>query len=1138
MPPFARDLRLISSILRCAMPRNDQLKKILLIGSGPIVIGQGCEFDYSGVQACKALKEENYEVVLINSNPATIMTDPEFADRTYIEPITPEVVEAILEREKPDAILPTMGGQTALNVAMELNRTGALARHGVKLIGANAQAIAKGEDRQLFKEAMLRIGLEVPRSGVAHSPADVSRVADVIGTFPLIVRPAFTLGGSGGGIAYNREELDRTVARGLDLSPVKEVLIEESLLGWKEFEMEVMRDRADNCVVVCSIENFDPMGVHTGDSITVAPAQTLSDKEYQWMRDASFAVIREIGVETGGSNIQFAVNPENGRMVVIEMNPRVSRSSALASKATGFPIAKIAAKLAVGYTLDEIKNDITRETPACFEPTIDYCVVKVPRFTFEKFPQADATLTTQMKSVGEAMAIGRTFKEALQKALRSLEIKRFGLCGDGYEKRVDPETLRRHLSVPNAERIFHLAQAFQDGMEIEEVFALTKIDRWFLRNVQQIVEEQRAISLMDKARVSRAVADVPSGTTASASRDAAQHGRDARATQDIRRAKKLGFSDRQIAVGVGLSEEEIRAQRQAAGVLPTYRLVDTCAAEFEAFTPYYYSTYGSENEIRSSSKRKIMILGGGPNRIGQGIEFDYCCVHAAFALRELGFETIMVNSNPETVSTDYDTSDKLYFEPLTLEDVLNIYEQELPEGVIVQFGGQTPLNLADGLKAAGVPIIGTQPESIETAEDRKLFAAMLDKLGLRQTPSGSAVSVDEAVSIAHQIGYPVLVRPSFVLGGRGMELVYNEPDLRRYVGAAIEAQRGTSILAVNQSANLTGKMPVPRADRPVLVDRFLEDAIEVDVDCISDGELSVIGAIMEHIEQAGIHSGDSACVIPTFSLSKVVLQEIEQATKAMARELKVRGLMNVQFAVKDEDVYVLEVNPRASRTVPFVSKAIGIPLAKLAAKVMTGKTLRELGFTKEIVPKHFSVKEAVFPFLRYQGIDIALGPEMKSTGEVMGIDADLGLAYAKSQMAAPPPLPKGGHVFISVKDTDKESVIPVAREFVKLGFGIISTSGTAAALRAASIPVTKVFKLREGRPNVLDRVKNGEINFIINTPSGKIPREDEVSIRNASLAQKIPIMTTIRAAQASANGIRSLQKSGLTVKSLQEYHQK
>jgi carbamoyl-phosphate synthase large subunit len=1060
------------------MPRNENLRKILLIGSGPIVIGQGCEFDYSGVQACKALREEGFQVVLVNSNPATIMTDPEFADRTYIEPITAEVIEAIIEREKPDALLPTMGGQTALNAAMELYRNGALARHSVKLIGANAQAIAKAEDRQLFKEAMLRIGLDVPRSGIAHSLADADRVANDIGKFPLIVRPAFTLGGSGGGIAYNRDELEEIAGRGLATSPVSEVLIEESLVGWKEFEMEVMRDRADNCVVVCSIENFDAMGVHTGDSITVAPVQTLTDKEYQMMRDASFDVIREIGVETGGSNIQFAVNPDNGRMVVIEMNPRVSRSSALASKATGFPIAKIAAKLAIGYTLDEIRNDITRETPACFEPTIDYCVVKVPRFTFEKFPQADATLTTQMKSVGEAMAIGRTFKEALQKALRSLEIKRFGLCADGAEKRVDPETLRLKLSIPNAERIFHLAQAFQDGMSIDEVYDLTKIDKWFLRNVAEIVAESQCLK-----------------------------------TKTFLRAKKLGFSDRQLAIAHGSTEADVRAKRIKEKVTPTYRLVDTCAAEFEAFTPYYYSTYGDENERRESGKRKVMILGGGPNRIGQGIEFDYCCVHAAFALRELGFETIMVNSNPETVSTDYDTSDKLYFEPLTLEDVLNIYEQEKPEGVIVQFGGQTPLNLAEGLKKNHVPIFGTQPESIETAEDRKLFAAMLDKLKLRQTPSGSAVNTEEAVVIAKKVGYPVLVRPSFVLGGRAMELVYNEEDLRRYMTSAIEAS----------------------PERPVLVDRFLEDAIEVDVDCISDGETTVIGAIMEHIEEAGIHSGDSACVIPTFSLSKKILDEISTATKAMARELNVRGLMNVQFAVKGDEVYVLEVNPRASRTVPFVSKAIGVPLAKLAAKVMTGKTLRELGFTKEIIPKHFSVKEAVFPFLRYQGIDISLGPEMKSTGEVMGMDADLGLAYAKSQMAAPPPLPKKGNVFISVKDSDKEAVVPVAREFVKLGFGIIATSGTAAALAKAKIKVTNVYKIRAGRPNVLDRVKNGDINFIINTPSGKIPREDEVMIRNAALAQKIPIMTTVRAAQASANGIRSLQKSKLRVRSLQEY---
>ena len=835
------------------MPRNNKLNKILLVGSGPIIIGQGCEFDYSGVQACKALREEGYQVVLVNSNPATIMTDPEFADRTYVEPITAEVIEAIIEREKPDALLPTMGGQTALNAAMELYRNGALARHGVKLIGANAQAIAKAEDRQLFKESMLRIGLDVPRSGIAHSTSDADRVAGEIGTFPLIVRPAFTLGGSGGGIAYNRDELDEIAERGLAISPVSEVLIEESLVGWKEFEMEVMRDRMDNCVVVCSIENFDPMGVHTGDSITVAPVQTLSDREYQIMRDASFAVIREIGVETGGSNIQFAVNPDTGRMVVIEMNPRVSRSSALASKATGFPIAKIAAKLAVGYTLDEIRNDITRETPACFEPTIDYCVVKVPRFTFEKFPQADPTLTTQMKSVGEAMAIGRTFKEALQKALRSLEIKRFGLLADGADKVVDPETLRLKLSIPNAERIFHLAQAFRQGMSIDEAFDLTKIDRWFLRNVAEIVTESQCLK-----------------------------------TKTLLRAKKLGFSDRQLAIAHNVSEKTIRSKRKGEKVTPTYRLVDTCAAEFEAYTPYYYSTYGDENERRDSGKRKVMILGGGPNRIGQGIEFDYCCVHAAFALRELGFETIMVNSNPETVSTDYDTSDKLYFEPLTLEDVLNIYDQEQPEGAIVQFGGQTPLNLADGLKAHGVPILGTQPESIEMAEDRKLFAAMLEKVGLRQTPNGSAVSTEEAVSIARKIGYPVLVRPSFVLGGRAMELVYNEEDLRRYMTTAIEVT----------------------PDRPVLVDRFLEDAIEVDVDCISDGETTVIGAIMEHIEEAGIHSGDSACVIPTFSLAETVLKEISTATKAMAGELNVRGLMNVQFAVKGDEVYVLEVNPR------------------------------------------------------------------------------------------------------------------------------------------------------------------------------------------------------------------------------------
>ena len=1073
------------------MPKNTDLKKILLIGSGPIVIGQGCEFDYSGVQACKALREEGYEVVLVNSNPATIMTDPEFADRTYIEPITTEVIEKILEREKPDAILPTLGGQTALNAAMELVKNGALERHNVKLIGANAEAIAKGEDRQLFKDAMIKIGLDVPRSGVAHDIDEARKIAERIGTMPLIIRPAYTLGGSGGGIAYNREEFEEIVLRGLDLSPVSEVLIEESLLGWKEFEMEVVRDRADNCVIICSIENFDPMGVHTGDSITVAPIQTLTDKEYQLMRDASFAIIREIGVETGGSNIQFAVNPKNGRMTVIEMNPRVSRSSALASKATGFPIAKIAAKLAVGYTLDELKNDITRETPASFEPTIDYVVTKIPRFTFEKFPAADATLTTQMKSVGEAMAIGRTFKESLQKCLRSLEIGRFGLGNDGKSLPCmladgttwDADLIQQKLVVPNAERIFYLRYAFLAGFALEKINELTGIDPWFLHNIRQLVDEELAYEADPSA--------IP-----------------------LLRAKKLGFSDRQLAALTGLGEKEIRAQRKAGGIVPTYRLVDTCAAEFEAFTPYYYSTYGDENECRDSGKKKIIILGGGPNRIGQGIEFDYCCVHAAFALKEEGFETIMVNSNPETVSTDYDTSDKLYFEPLTLEDVLNICDQEKPWGVIVQFGGQTPLNLAKGLEEAGVPIIGTSPHSIEIAEDRKLFSAMLDKLALNQTPSGSATNETEAVEIADRIGYPVLVRPSFVLGGRAMQIVYNDADLSHYMRTAVEAS----------------------PERPVLVDRFLEDATEVDVDCIADGETFVIGAIMEHIEQAGIHSGDSACVIPAFSLSDFVKDTISDATKAMARELNVRGLMNVQFAVKDEIVYVLEVNPRASRTVPFVSKAIGVPLAKLAAKVMSGRTLKDLGFKSEIIPPHYSVKEAVFPFIRFPGIDIALGPEMKSTGEVMGIDEDLGLAYAKSQMAAQPPLPKGGNLFISVKDADKSAVVEIAEGFIALGFKIFATGGTAKAIAEQGVEVTHLFKLSEGRPNVLDLIKNGEIHFIINTPSGKTPRQDEVKIRSAAVANRIPIMTTLSAARASLHGIHSVQERGISVKALQEYH--
>jgi carbamoyl-phosphate synthase large subunit len=1068
------------------MPKDTSLHKILVIGSGPIVIGQGCEFDYSGVQACKALREEGYEVVLVNSNPATIMTDPEFAHRTYIEPITPEVVEKIIIREKPDALLPTLGGQTALNTSMSLFKSGVLDKHGVKMIGANADAIDKGEDRQRFKDAMLKIGLDVPQSGTAHTMEEGRAVAEQIAAytgknFPLIIRPAFTLGGQGGGIAYNREEFEEIVFRGLDLSPVSEVLIEESLLGWKEFEMEVMRDRADNCVVICSIENIDPMGVHTGDSITVAPIQTLTDREYQIMRDASFAVIREIGVETGGSNIQFAIDPKNGRMIVIEMNPRVSRSSALASKATGFPIAKIAAKLAVGYTLGELPNDITRETPASFEPTIDYVVTKVPRFTFEKFPTANAVLTTSMKSVGEAMSIGRTFKESMQKALRSLETGRWGF---GFDKKdfhgVTREEIETKLAVPNAERIFWLQAAFVNGWTIDEIFETTNIDPWFLHHLKEIADEGMQL-----------------------------------ATLDLKNAKRLGFSDRQIALARGVHEDDIRAERKAAGLIPTYRLVDTCAAEFEAYTPYFYSTYGDENEARETDKKKIIILGGGPNRIGQGIEFDYCCVHAAFALKELGYETIMVNSNPETVSTDYDTSDKLFFEPLTLEDVLNICDQEKPHGVIVQFGGQTPLNLAADLKRHGVPIIGTSPESIELAEDRKHFSALLDKIGLKQAEAGTAVSEDEAAVIAARIGYPVLVRPSFVLGGRAMMIVYEESELRKYMREAVDVS----------------------PDRPVLVDRFLEAATEVDVDCISDGTMSVVGAIMQHIEQAGIHSGDSACCIPAYSLSAEIQAEITRAAKELARELKVKGLMNIQFAVKDEQLYVIEVNPRASRTVPFVSKATGVPLAKFAAQIMVGKTLPELGFTETVIPPHFSVKEAVFPWNRFPGIDIVLGPEMRSTGEVMGIDADWGMAYAKAQTSAFNPLPTKGNVFLSISDRDKPVAMPIARELVALGFEIYATGGTCDRLQAEEIPCHRLYKLSEGRrPNIIDMMKNRDIHFIINTPSGHAAREDEVKIRSGAVANKISYCTNMAAAAASVRAIRSLKERELTVKSIQEYH--
>ncbi|GAA5147218.1 carbamoyl-phosphate synthase large subunit [Prosthecobacter algae] len=1109
------------------MPKDPSIKRILVIGSGPIVIGQGCEFDYSGVQACKALREEGYEVVLINSNPATIMTDPEFAFRTYIEPITPEIVEKIIIKEKPDVLLPTLGGQTALNTAMSLHHSGVLEKHGVRMIGAKPDAIEKGEDRLKFKNAMLAIGLDLPQSGVAHTIEEARKIAEEIGTLPLIIRPAYTLGGTGGGIAYNKEEFEYITGRGLDLSPVSEVLIEESLLGWKEFEMEVMRDKADNCVIICSIENLDPMGVHTGDSITVAPIQTLTDREYQIMRDASFACIREIGVETGGSNIQFAIHPDTGRMIVIEMNPRVSRSSALASKATGYPIAKIAAKLAVGYTLDELKNDITRETPASFEPTIDYVVTKIPRFTFEKFPGADTTLTTQMKSVGEAMAIGRTFKESLQKALRSLEIKRFGLIGDGADVVVDEETLTTKLTVPNAERIFFLGQAFAIGWDVEKVFELTKIDRWFLRQIEEIVKEQKTLGedLFKKRSDGGLMTPCDLMWEVANRKDEESIGEGDSLIEPLRialkRAKKLGFSDVQIGKMFSPADaNQVRSARKNLGIIPTYRLVDTCAAEFEAQTPYYYSTYGTEDEVRDNDRKKVMILGGGPNRIGQGIEFDYCCVHASFALRELGYETIMVNSNPETVSTDYDTSDKLYFEPLTLEDVLNIYERENRNdqvlGVIVQFGGQTPLNLAKGLEENGVRIIGTSPKNIELAEDRKLFAALLDELGLHQAASGTATSLEEALAITARIGYPSLVRPSFVLGGRAMQIVYSDAELTHYMKNAVEAT----------------------PDRPVLVDRFLEDATEVDVDCISDGETTVIGAIMEHIEEAGIHSGDSACVIPPFSLSAEMQDRIRDAAKKLAKALGVRGLMNMQLAVKGDDLYVIEVNPRASRTAPFVSKAIGVPLPKLAAKIMAGKTLKELGFTEEVHPKHFSVKEAVFPFSKFQGVDIALGPEMKSTGEVMGIDMDMGLAFAKSQMAAGGTLPTKGNVFISVKETDRANVARIAKGYADLGFTLYATAGTGQVIKDAGTDVNILPKLASGqRPNVIDLMKNKDMALVINTPSGKNPREDEIKIRTAAMQNRIPIMTTLRGADAAMRAIKSLQAADVEVRALQEYHQ-
>ncbi len=1073
------------------MPKRTDIEKILIVGAGPIIIGQACEFDYSGTQACKALKEEGYQVILVNSNPATIMTDPEMADRTYIEPITPEVVEQIIARERPDALLSTMGGQTALNIAVALAESGVLERYGVELIGARLDAIRKAESRELFKASMQRLGLNVPASGHAYSHGEAQAIASTLG-FPLIIRPSFTLGGTGGSIAYNQEEFDRHVEWALNASPNHEILVEASVLGWKEFELEVMRDLRDNVVIICSIENFDPMGVHTGDSITVAPAQTLTDKEYQRMRDAATAIIREIGVDTGGSNIQFAVNPENGDMVVIEMNPRVSRSSALASKATGFAIARIAAKLAIGYTLDEIPNDITHETPASFEPTIDYCVVKIPRFTFEKFPQADQTLTTQMKSVGEVMAIGRTFKEALLKAVRSLEIGRYGLQPIfSGEQRCTPEaqrTIQHMLRWPNWERLWYIAEAFRAGFDVETIHKLSHIDPWFLANIQEIVEfEERIREWPDSS------------------------------SELLREAKALGYADRHLATLLGQEERAIRALRQQMGINATFKRVDTCAAEFEAYTPYLYSTYERECEANPTSRRKVMILGSGPNRIGQGIEFDYCCVHGVWGLKEDGFETIMVNCNPETVSTDYDTSDRLYFEPLTLEDVLNIVDVEQPEGVIVQFGGQTPLNLAVPLLNAGVKILGTSPDSIDRAEDRERFKELLHHLGLRQPANGTATSVNGAIAIAHEIGYPVIVRPSYVLGGRAMEVVYDESDLREYVERAVKAA----------------------PEHPLLIDKFLEDATEVDVDAIADGETVVIGGIMEHIEEAGVHSGDSACSLPPYSLSSRIMAEIKDQTKRLALELRVVGLINLQFAVKNGDVYVLEVNPRASRTIPFVSKAIGVPLAKLAARVMAGKTLQEVGFIKERQINHIALKEAVFPFIKFPGVDTILGPEMKSTGEVMGIDLTFGRAFAKSQLSVGPAgsLPTGGTVFISVKDKDKPAAIQLAKALQELGFAILATRGTADAIRASGLPVEVVMKVIEGRPHVVDYIKSGTVQLLINTTMGKESIRDSYDIRRAALVYNVPYCTTIPGALAATHGIKALLDGPLAVNSLQEYHQ-
>ncbi len=1055
------------------MPKREDISSILIIGAGPIVIGQACEFDYSGAQACKALREEGYRVILVNSNPATIMTDPAMADSTYIEPINWQTVARILEKERPQAVLPTMGGQTALNCALDLEKHGILAKFGVELIGASKEAIRMAEDRELFDQAMRRIGLACPRSGIAHTMDEAAAILEQVG-FPCIIRPSFTLGGSGGGIAYNREEFVDICERGFEMSPVRQLLIDESLIGWKEYEMEVVRDCHDNCIIVCAIENFDPMGVHTGDSITVAPAQTLTDKEYQIMRDASIAVLREIGVETGGSNVQFGINPDDGRMVVIEMNPRVSRSSALASKATGFPIAKVAAKLAVGYTLDELRNDITGGmTPASFEPSIDYVVTKIPRFNFEKFPQAAPTLTTQMKSVGEVMAIGRTFQESLHKALRGLEVG-----SDGFNPRLSADQdeilsrLRNELHTPGPERIWYIGDAFRLGMSLEEVFELTRIDRWFLVQIADLIKTEEQIRLAGFGGLDR---------------------------QTLWGFKRKGFADSRIATLIGVSEKEVRRRRTDLGVHPVYKRVDTCAAEFASTTAYMYSTYEETCEAEPSARRKIMVLGGGPNRIGQGIEFDYCCVHAALAMHEDGFETIMVNCNPETVSTDYDTSDRLYFEPVTLEDVLEIVRIEKPEGVIVQYGGQTPLKLAKFLEAAGVSIIGTSPDAIDRAEDRERFQQMVERLNLRQPPNRLARSLEEGVRLAGDVGYPLVVRPSYVLGGRAMEIVHNEEELRTYLRVAVQASN----------------------ECPVLLDRFLDDATEVDVDCVSDGkDVVIIGGIMQHIEQAGIHSGDSACSLPTYSLSASVLDVMRTQSVAMAKELGVIGLMNVQFAVKGDDVYVLEVNPRASRTVPFVSKCIGVSLAKVAARCMAGRSLESQQFMREIIPPYFCVKEAVFPFAKFPGVDPILGPEMKSTGEVMGVGATFAEAFHKAVLGSNEKLPEGGRAFLSVRDSDKVHLPEIGHALTSLGFDLVATRGTQRDLEAAGIKCGRVNKVTEGRPHVVDMLKNGEISLIINTTEGKQATQDSFSIRRSALQAKVYYTTTISGARAVCQAIQ------------------